>query len=208
MKTFFQILFVFAVVFGTATENHAQCVSNEAASGGTTNQDYYGQSFVATGCDALLSSFEFNRTGNSPVSGTVRVHAGQSVTNSPLYTASVTIPAVASGFDWVSMDLSAGNITLTEGNMYTVAFFPDAGNIAYMNIFGGYAPGAMLYSTSGFGPSGSYDTAFRVNSASAGDGAAVPTMGEWALITFGLIMMSLGVVTLRRREQNAALQTA
>lgn len=36
----------------------------------------------------------------------------------------------------------------------------------------------------------------------------VPTMGEWALITFGLIIMSMGVITVRRREEEMDLQAA
>ena len=33
-------------------------------------------------------------------------------------------------------------------------------------------------------------------------------MGEWALITFGLIIMSMGVITVRRREEEMDLQAA
>jgi hypothetical protein len=36
----------------------------------------------------------------------------------------------------------------------------------------------------------------------------VPTMGEWALITFGLIIMSMGVITVRRREQDLIVKAA
>jgi len=121
------------------------------------------------------------------MSGTVEVFAGQTTGGTPLYSSAVTIPAVASGFDWVSMDLSAGNIAMTEGSTYTVRFLTDSGSISYQNIFGGYAAGAMLYSTTGFGPTGSYDTAFRVNSAAVAE-EPVPTMGEWALITFGILL--------------------
>lgn len=166
LKSFLSLFLLAAFAISAS----AQCVSNEAASGGTTTQNYYGQSFVATGCDAILSTYEFYRSGNFAVSGTVEVFAGQTVTATPLYSASVTIPAVASGFEWVSMDLSAGAVMLTEGSTYSVRFLPTSGTIAYQNIFGGYAPGAMLYSTTGFGPTGSYDSAFRVNSAPANSG--------------------------------------
>jgi hypothetical protein len=37
--------------------------------------------------------------------------------------------------------------------------------------------------------------------------APVPTMGEWALIVFGLIIMSMGVITVKRREELHNLQT-
>jgi len=41
-----------------------------------------------------------------------------------------------------------------------------------------------------------------------GGAAAVPTMGEWALIILALIIMSMGVVTVMRWESVRGLQTA
>lgn len=41
-----------------------------------------------------------------------------------------------------------------------------------------------------------------------GAAAPVPTMGEWALVTFGLIIMSMGVITVRRREQDLIVKAA
>ena len=52
-----------------------------------------------------------------------------------------------------------------------------------------------------------YDIVFSINNPEDAV-PPVPTMGEWALITFGLIIMSMGVITVRRREQDLIVKAA
>jgi len=106
------------------------------------------------------------------------------------------------GINNASDDLSVGNSFFMNNSV--AIFNSDANEVAAENNYfdGGATAGDF---------SGAVDYEPSLSGAPACAGSTptpVPTMGEWALIIFGLIIMSLGVVTVRRREELTNIQAA
>ena len=156
-----------------------------------------GQTFTAV-CDGPLNTItvDFSNIPNFPLICEVRDDCTGTVLATKTMTATGTSGEQTFVFDTPAM--------MTEGVVY--AFNVSLDNVNSNSL--GFVTAAPSDYTGGniCGP-WDYDIVFTINEGEEVV-APVPTMGEWALITFGLIIMSMGVITVRRREQDLIVKTA
>ena len=194
------------------------------------NTSKWGQSLtIDPSCgDGSFTSFEFKRTDYdyfadvrmAALSGlTILIYEGIVPSGPPLYTQTFDLPEITVDEEWQGVQFGSGTGTLdyTAGEAYSFVIVnpgPNTTNPRFKYRDNAFSTGTSLYSYNSDLNHHSYtayvhDMEYRINSGEVtgtgggDDTAAVPTMGEWAPI-----MMSVGVVTVRRRELSVDLQTA
>jgi len=178
-------------------------VNINPAAGGATLTDF-GQTFHAGDCGPLTNIAVHTKFNSAQNNGIFQLYSGQSVDAADLlYEVAVTPSETTVGWEKIYYDLTGGtgNNVVVEGQEYTWRL--DLGNtIPYGEV--ALLTGQAHYIQGNFATTNDFQFYFEFNNAPP----PVPTMGEWALITFGLIIMSMGVITVRRREQNLIVKAA
>ena len=211
MKNIFKSIiavFVFSLMTLQLSAQCSQTLNNNNTIHPTVPE--FGQSFTAScGSGSMFTNLQVMRKGGANViNATLYLHSGESTDPSTvIYSqAAVINPYPGSGSEYHTTDIplggGTGNLTFTDGDVYTFRIVSSSGNFVPAQKSGN------VYTTGkGYWPAGGFRTGedfyFSIET-----GDPVPTMGEWALITFGLIIMSMGVITVRRREEEMNLQAA
>lgn len=172
--------------------NHAQSFSGACTEPGT------------------FSHLQINRKDFGARTGTLYIYNGESVDPAnQVYTQPISLPAAPTGTpQYYNVEIpiggGTGDLSYTPGNVYTYRIATVGNIIPTTYNVGSSHPGGSAY-WDGVFKSGS-DFYFDITIEETVP--PVPTMGEWALITFGLIIMSMGVITVRRREEDLIAQAA
>jgi len=196
----FAALFIMTMTF--ATDSWGQCSESAATPNSNLGESFVTQSITAV-CDGSLDAFTYiignNGVGNS---ATIELREGTSCSGNLITSEDIT---QVSGENTVSFSEQP---MLTSGESYSFIIKDNTQFTTFFLTSDNYPGGRATLNEAACIDLGGVDYAFSYSMTEDIPVAAVPTMGEWALITFGLIIMSVGVVTVRRREQDFITQTA
>ena len=173
----------------------------------------FAQSFTGDCVDAgEFASIKIRHKNGSAgtTSGTLYLHDGSSVDPTTVFYSQPFSMATGNGAPILSeiiLGTGTGSLDYTPGQQYTYRIELSA-NVTPIAIVG-YPGGNGFWKNDPF-PFGYAENGndFEFEVVVTPIVPPVPTMGEWALITFGLIIMSMGVITVRRREEEMDLQAA
>jgi len=173
--------------------------------------DKIGQSITAdASCYSgnAFSKFSFWSNTNSPTSWTVEIFNGETASGSPIYSETnvVVVQSNLGGYSHVNLGTGqniTGSPVYVDGQVYTFIFTCTGGTIIAHKTGDTYA-GGKAYDGSSF--QAGEDLKFQIEANTVAP--TIPTMGEWALITLGLIVMSFGVIYVMRYQKLRNLQLA
>lgn len=185
-------------LFFLAGEIQAQCTINFTATGYAAPADsQWGQSFTAD-CDGLLTQVTYETYATQfSANSTMNIYEGNGCGGTLLGTATFDHNGTT------VVNFSPG-IDVTQGNQYTW-FAVHAGTSAtalFSKTSGSYAGGHQWWG-SNCDPITWKDSLFSVTIEEA---PAIPTMNEWALIIFGLLILSMGTITVMQWQKTEKLQ--
>ena len=192
--------FLFLAFFSFNLDAVAQCTEENTVNTNTVGSTIMGQS-IRPSCDGTIEDFTFRTTSNGGAILTVNVYEGKVCSGTSLATETIVNTVGENTFTF------SNPASVSTGQDYTISI--TSSHTGYnLAAAGGYAEGGLIFSTNcQIFEENTWDMVFSCTIAPIAVDS-VPTMGEWALITFGLIIMSVGVVTVRRREELIKVQTA
>ncbi|OYX55560.1 MAG: hypothetical protein B7Y86_12945 [Brevundimonas subvibrioides] len=171
----------------------AQTISVPANGGSFGASTFVGQSFTATVTGTVTQIRVVAEANNAT---TVRFYNGTgtgvfNAAGSPLYSQAVNLTDATPGFAFQTITLGTP-LPVTSGNVYSFSF--DAASLR--GAASTYAGGIGFIS--GTGLQAGIDTTFEVVQVAAP--VPVPTLSEWALILFGLILAGGAALYIQRRQ--------
>jgi len=156
-----------------------------------------GQSWTATGGDGVLSSISVNSVGASTGTLNLYVYNGESANpGNQIYTQAISS---FSGAGVQTINLT-GTVNITNGNQYTFVIQSTGGNVRLRyDITNPYAGGKSYASGTGFVSSSDFYFSISISD-SAPAPTGVPTLSEWGMIIFTMLIMFYGIKMLRKRD--------
>lgn len=202
MKNYSKLAFAIGLFFLLNLQVNAQCSLNsvnanldksQMGQSITTPSDYLGG--VSCTAGNAFDVFRIYRSPGTPdgTTGTIEIFDGESVDPANLiYTQNITLAPTANVYTFVDIPLDGGTGTTVfeTDHQYTFLITTNESFI-YACESRNFFPTGKMYLDGAF--SDNLDMWFKVTSKEVVV-PLVPTMGEWALITFGLLIMSISVV--------------
>lgn len=189
----FGLIMIACLGIALAAPATAQTIS-ATASGGDIPGIFVGQSFTATVTGTVTQVRVVSVDITAPT--TVRFYNGFGTgvfngAGTPLYSQAVTLTDSRPGLAFQTITLGTP-LPITAGNVYSFGF--DSARLS--GAASTYAGGMVFIG--GTGVQAAIDTAFEVVQVAAP--VPVPTLSEWALILFGLILAGGAALYIQRRQ--------
>lgn len=124
------------------------------------------------------------------------------------------ITQITFSIDGIGGNLEVDNllqgVTLNDGTVIYSMCFDVIGALGQSSpiTFGGSPTGIEFVDNNGNFPTPTFTSGMVTVSGSSSNPAAIPTMGEWAMFLFALIMLSMGLVFVFNSQQRLALSNS
>lgn len=197
---FFSLVALLVLSIALPSNAWGQCTEGTTTATNFIPESRVAQSITAL-CDGPLDYFSYTIGENGPGnSATVELREGAGCTGNLIASEDFT---QVEGENTVAFSTQP---ILTNGQVYTFYIKDNTTFTTYLTSNSEYEGGDFHMTAGCFALEG-VDLVFNYSMTDNTNTAAVPTMGEWALIIFGLIIMSMGVITVKRREELFNLKT-
>jgi hypothetical protein len=181
-----------------STPTAAQTISQPIDNGGSGNQPFTGQSFTAT-VTGTITQIRISPAGTTN-GATLYFYNGTgtgafNAAGTPIYTqAGINLPALFPG-NLQTITLTTP-VPVTAGTVYSFAFDNSNLRVGFSNPVGPYTSGVAF--TNGTTQQANVDLAFEV--VQVATPVPVPTLSEWAMILFGLMLAGGAALYIQQRQ--------
>ncbi len=204
------MLFSISIFVLAAAPAVAQTISNNRVDGGFAAPDgtRYGQIVTAPADQLSAWSTRIGPFPNSSVTPQIYMWDGTSIVGEPIFVGDPVMASTETNPEQTDINIPVGIIPVTAGDQYALMFTVNGTTDSIYFAFDNPTPESDLFvvapGSDTFSPQDFTDSTFSVTfTAGPTPPAAIPTMSEWAMIFFSVLLAGGAALYIQRRQMAA-----